>query len=491
MNEHDHGVQKQDHVGEKPAVCIDVASCTLLQTCICSPVCAQAHMHPCMLIYKHTCVQDQHPIMLSMFPCSYASFRAESVQQCCLFTDTHSNARERSRAHAQLCQHTKLRVHTNVQTSVCSIIQCSIANCCSKLVGVNSVYPLRMSRDLIAELELKRASKAMEPKLQPSPKQKAARSSAEHTEVKEKTSGEIELEAAELEHRELDPLIFMAASQEAQDAAVDSECEATVTSLQMINGMAFFCTHMAFNGMSLWKTTESIELAGGPLYLFHVPVKGQTIAGWYIANHLFSSEKEKGKMEADGLYIVAWAEGKGPYPDTFHIPYWAKKPNKGVTPLALWEAYLQVAEQALASRTAVTDMKSQLDTLAVCLDKVIKDEEISEQEKIEATAIVESIELVHEVRQVDEAASDSKGKGKKHDDAEHIDADADEQPKGYGKSGGKKGKTPRQHGGWMPKLAQIAASYLNQDWGYCTRLIDRWCTESKTLSMLVDQKLKK
>lgn len=136
MNEHDHGVQKQDHAGEKPAVCIVVASCTLPQTCICSPVCAHAHMHPCMLIYKHTCVQDQHPIMLSMFQCSYASFRAESVQQCCLFTDTHSNARERSRAHAQLCQHTKLRVHTHVQTSVCTIIQCSIANCCSKLVGL-------------------------------------------------------------------------------------------------------------------------------------------------------------------------------------------------------------------------------------------------------------------------------------------------------------------------------------------------------------------
>ena len=359
-----------------------------------------------------------------------------------------------------------------------------------------------MARDLIAELQQKRASAssmdeanpaiASKGVLQASAKMKASKTTPE-PDATWKSAEDTEKDAAEFVHRELDPLIFMSASQEAQDAAVESECEETVKCLQMINGTAFFCTSMAFNGKSLWKTTESVGIAGGPLYLFHVPVKGhEGICGWYIANHLFSSEKEKVKLDTADLCTAAWAEGKGSYPTSFHIPYWAKKPSKGVKTVPLWEAYLQVSEQALASSQAATDFKEHLDTLAVCLDRVIRDEEMGDQAKADAKAIIEDIDVVHEVRMEGGTASGSKGKGKHHGEAEHADYDVDDQPKGCGKSAGKhKGKHPRQHGGWMPKLAQLAASYINQDWGYCTRLVDRWCNESKTLSMLVDQKLKK
>jgi hypothetical protein len=345
-----------------------------------------------------------------------------------------------------------------------------------------------MARDLIAELRQKRAAAALPSEgadlavssgvLKPASKVKAAKATPE-PDAGWISAEDTEKVAAEAVHRELDAVFFVCASQAAQDAAVESECEETVKALQMIHSSAFFCTSIAFNGQPLWKTTESNAMAGGPLYIFHVPVKGhESCIGWYCANHLFSSEKEKNKMT--DLLTIAWAQGEGPYPNTYHIPYWAKKPIKEVVTTTLWEAYLQTTEQAVMLKTTEMETKGQLETLAVCMDQLIRDETPSDQQKADARSVIDGLELQE---QLDAPSSGSKD----IDDVEHAD-DAEQSKGSKGKS--KQCGKSKQHGGWMPKLAQLTAAYLNRDWPYCSKLIDRWYSESKTFAFLTDQKLK-
>ena len=76
--------------------------------------------------------------------------------------------------------------------------------------------------------------------------------------------------------------------------------------------------------------------------------------------------------------------------------------------------------------------------------------------------------------------------------------DEEDADKGHGNED--KGKSKGKHynknkgdlksrGGWMPKMASLAAAVYNKDWGYAKRLIDRYCSESETLNRLVTYKL--
>lgn len=357
------------------------------------------------------------------------------------------------------------------------------------------------SRNLLAELEQKRsavvAATGSEEKvlLQATSKVKAAKTEA--TAVAKPTA-EVEEEAAKVLHCELDTVISIAASDQGQTNVVDTGCEEAVKGLQGMNGSAFFDTGIKFHGSPLWKSTENRDVISGPLYWFHMPIKGTDIKGWYCSNHLFGTEKEKNKLEADGgLITAAWASGDQEVPRSIHCPYWSKKPEKGIVCTSLWESYLQLAEKALAERAdnataqealaeRLAKVEGERDHLAACLDKVIKDETLTIEDREAAKQIVGDVQM--------DGHEDYKGKGQgTYDDEDDDDAyDDDGQHKGsWGKKGaGKKGKK-RQHGGWMPKLAQVCAAYWNSDWDYCGRLVSRFHSESRTLAMLIDQKLKK
>ena len=72
----------------------------------------------------------------------------------------------------------------------------------------------------------------------------------------------------------------------------------------------------------------------------------------------------------------------------------------------------------------------------------------------------------------------------------------DDKDKGKGDKGKSKGKNQgknrsdlKSRGGWMPKMASLAAAVCNKDWGYAKRLVDRYCSESESLNTLVTSKL--
>ena len=76
-------------------------------------------------------------------------------------------------------------------------------------------------------------------------------------------------------------------------------------------------------------------------------------------------------------------------------------------------------------------------------------------------------------------------------DQQDEEEDVDEQKgKGHGKSSSSsKGKQqPKKHGGWMPRLAQLASAYMRADWSYCSPLTQRFRGESKTFAQVLDQK---
>ena len=55
---------------------------------------------------------------------------------------------------------------------------------------------------------------------------------------------------------------------------------------------------------------------------------------------------------------------------------------------------------------------------------------------------------------------------------------------------GAKSDLPKQHGGWMPKMAQIIAAHWNKDYRYVDKLANRFYFGRQPLQKLVDNKLK-
>ena len=90
--------------------------------------------------------------------------------------------------------------------------------------------------------------------------------------------------------------------------------------------------------------------------------------------------------------------------------------------------------------------KKQLQHLAACMDKVVNDENMTEDDKVEAKSIVEATTVVGE-----EEAADHQ------DEEEEVD---EQKGKGRGKSSSssKRKQQPKKHGGWMPRLAQLASA---------------------------------
>ena len=53
-----------------------------------------------------------------------------------------------------------------------------------------------------------------------------------------------------------------------------------------------------------------------------------------------------------------------------------------------------------------------------------------------------------------------------------------------------KSDVPKQHGGWMPKMAQMIAALWNKEYRYVDKLANRFYFGSQPLQMLVANKLK-
>ena len=353
------------------------------------------------------------------------------------------------------------------------------------------------ARDLVAELKNKRAAvtsaavaepKASGPVLQASSKVKAVKT--EPAAEEPMNTAQIEEMAAAVAHRELDACWFLNVSEEVQDAAVESGDLKDVECLQALTGTAFSDTGIEFNGQPLYKSTEDQLPLACALYFFAVP-NGSPTVGWYCATHLFRSEKEKNRWDsAGGLRVLCWAGGQHNVPTSFHFPYWAKKPTKGIESTSVWESYLTLAQQTIYCREKLDESmaemctlreelkhtKEQLQHLAACMDKVVNDENMTEDDKADAKSIVEATTVVGEEEGADH-----------QDEEEEVD---EQKGKGHGKSSSSsKGKQqPKKHGGWMPRLAQLASAYMRADWSYCSKLIARFRGESKTFAQVLDQK---
>ena len=133
-------------------------------------------------------------------------------------------------------------------------------------------------------------------------------------------------------------------------------------------------------------------------------------------------------------------------PSSFHF---AKKPSKGIE--AVWKSYL----------TQTIACGGQLD------------ESMTEADKPADKAIVEASPSVAEEEdadQQDEEEDAEQQKGKAHGKSFSFTND----------------KQPKKHGGWMPRLAQLASAYLRADWS--SKLIQRFRGESQTFAKVRDQK---
>ena len=282
------------------------------------------------------------------------------------------------------------------------------------------------ARDLVAELKNKRA---------------AVTSAA--AEEPMNTAQIEEMETTAVAHRELDGCWCLNVSAEYQDAAVKSGDMDMVECMQAMTGTAFFDTG---NGQPLHRPTEEQMPLACSLYFFAVPT-GTWTPGWCCGSHLFRSEKGKSRWDnACGLRSLCWAGGQHNVPSSFHF---AKKPSKGIE--AVWKSYLT---QTIACREQL-------------------DESMTEADKPEDKAIVEASPSVAEEEdadQQDEEEDAEQQKGKAHGKSFSFTND----------------KQPKKHGGWMPRLAQLAPAYLRAAWS--SKLIQRFRGESQTFAKVRDQK---
>ena len=242
-------------------------------------------------------------------------------------------------------------------------------------------------------------------------------------------------------HLELDPVIVITATTECLDktlAAGDPDLAAGLDALQG----CYFSTLVELNGGAIFKSTDPCS-SGKSIYIF------RSKDGWYGADQVFTCEKDKNKLARAGSEVVVlmWAQGDA-IPRKIHYPFWSSKAEPGLTVRPLWEFSLDLATEKAELEETVAGLYAGM------------------QEVLDAGTVEEP-----------EEGADDKDKGK------------GDKGKSKGKNQGKNRSDLKSRGGWMPKMASLAAAVCNKDWGYAKRLVDRYCSESETLNTLVTSKL--
>ena len=252
----------------------------------------------------------------------------------------------------------------------------------------------------------------------------------------------IRCRAEAAKHLELDVVVVVTATTECMDKTLATGDPDLAGGLDDLQG-CYFNTQIELNGAAIFKSTTT-RSDGHDMYMF------KSRDGWYVADQVFISEKDKNKLAKAGsdVKVLVWAQGDV-IPRKVHYPFWSAKADPGIKVTPLWEFSLEQANEKAELAETVAALKAELEAAT------------SVQPAVDATAV-------------------------EMQDEEDADVGTGNEDKG--KSKGKEYNEKRR-GGWMPKMASLASAVYNKDWGYARRLADRFCSESETLNRLVTYKL--
>ena len=223
--------------------------------------------------------------------------------------------------------------------------------------------------------------------------------------------------------------------------------DAQVQTLDAVSG-PMFCTGVLLNDRYIWKSSElSPDVV--PLYLWFNAATGNSVAGWFLSDDMWSSEKHKNKMQPMvAMWMPAVTDGDcSTLPLQFHFPYWAK--------LALEDSNVTIgpAYDVMAGRLADLALEIQ----------VLRE---------------------HEDSRAGGSGDDAAGNGDRDHGACGSNADDGSAQDVSAQDGWK----PQQHGGWLPKVSMMMAAWYNKDYKYVGKLMDRFYYGSFTLKSMVDRK---
>ena len=247
------------------------------------------------------------------------------------------------------------------------------------------------------------------------------------------------------QHFELDAVICIRAEDSLCNGYIAAKDEASCADITALGGN-YFDTGVKLHGARVWKSAHFDE-GESPYYMFANVDKhqGQDFVSWYVADQIWSNEKEMNLCNKNPKppHIVAWGKGTH-FMTECHFPYWQKKVCREVAIVSLWDQALKTSEQ--------------LEQLIAEYGSPTTELQLAEPE--------EAIEAGH----VDT------GKGKQ-----------DAKGKGYGGKGKQKPDATHR-GGWLPKMAKLVVAVLDQNFGRAADLANWYCETSQTLANIVDKR---
>lgn len=243
------------------------------------------------------------------------------------------------------------------------------------------------------------------------------------------------------QHRELDAMFHVQMVEDFLSHVMerDETTEDDLISLGSLGGF-WFATGEWLHGQPIWKSTESANHIGKPVFCFaseRQDLRYKNQPGWYFADHCFVGEKDKNavkKHNGSEVKIFAWATGSECFPKAVHWPATKYNPCGGISVEPLWE----YCQSLLALNAHLRQERDQL--------------------------------------------------------TEHLAAGFDDKDDS-GKDGGKyerhakKQQEQQSHGGNLPKLATLVAAIETENWNYVERLVHRYKSSSAILCSLVDDKV--
>ena len=243
-----------------------------------------------------------------------------------------------------------------------------------------------------------------------------------------------------------DATIVITATDDLVDKTVATGSQSDAAGMQLMLGL-YYNTGLTMSDRVIWKSCIGME--GKFLYIFVLE------QGWYIADSIASARAE---IDSGFVWVlmygplVANEETPNLWPDIphkLHYPYWAKKFEHAITVSAAFNHVMHLDQE-----------------VAILSNK--------------ATRAASGSNEPHAMKPVIDTDDDDidKGEGKGKNSGKD---------KGQDKDKGKK----QQHGGWMPKMAQLISAYWGHDWHYCDKLVGRFTSESPALLELVKKKMKK
>ena len=316
-----------------------------------------------------------------------------------------------------------------------------------------------MQRDLVAELENRMASSAapeqpscaatVEPVVIMQPSSKKAPRALENVDP-----WELRKQADAAQFTDMEPVIEITITDSFQDAVVINGNMDEVKDLESIKG-AYFKTDVISNNYPVWKQLVPSAHSELPLLLFRIG-SGKSkdpdqTAGWFLANHLFVSEKDQNKVagHVDKLVVYLWgsASAMHPWPETMHWPYWARNACPDIVVETIWTAYNNL--------------------------------------QLRYIALENDLLKLQEINNMKSAAEgdDANDRRPKTPETEPTEDHYEAAYKGRGKQ-----QQPKKHGGWLPKMAQLIVSIQSSDWVWMHKLIGRFLESSQPLRQVVSKK---